>query len=151
MEPHRSILEHNRKIFYKILKDYTLDQLNKVPKGFNNSIFWNVAHCIVVQQRLMYLLSGNTIHIDQDWTTKYDKGTFPKIPATPKELEDIKALLFSTLDYLDKDINNSIFNKFNSFTTSTNQVIDSFEAAFTFVLFHDGIHLGSILAIRKFV
>tara|TARA_B100000780_G_scaffold146458_2_gene102268 strand:- start:1090 stop:1545 length:456 start_codon:yes stop_codon:yes gene_type:complete len=151
MEPHRSILEHNRKIFYKILKDYTLDQLNKVPKGFNNSIFWNVAHCIVVQQRLMYLLSGNTIHIDQDWTTKYDKGTFPKIPATPKELEDIKALLFSTLDYLDKDINNSIFNKFNSFTTSTNQVIDSFESAFTFVLFHDGIHLGSILAIRKFV
>ena len=128
-----------------------MDQLNKVPKGFNNSIFWNVAHCIVVQQRLMYLLSGNTIHIDQDWTTKYDKGTFPKIPATPKELEDIKALLFSTLDYLDKDINNSIFNKFNSFTTSTNQVIDSFEAAFTFVLFHDGIHLGSILAIRKFV
>ena len=101
MEPHRSILEHNRKIFYKILKDYTLDQLNKVPKGFNNSIFWNVAHCIVVQQRLMYLLSGNTIHIDQDWTTKYDKGTLQKIPATPKELEDIKALLFSTLDYLD--------------------------------------------------
>jgi len=151
MEPQRSILEHNRKIFYKILNHYTLNQLNKVPEGFNNSIFWNVAHCLVVQQRLMYLLSGNNIHIDQKWVSNYDKGTFPKTPATTKDLDDVKTLLFSTLDSLDKDIKNSIFKKYSSFTTTTNQLIDSFESAFTFILFHDGIHLGSILAIRKFV
>jgi len=151
MEPQRSILQHNRKIFYKILNNYTLDQLNNIPEGFNNSIFWNLAHCIVVQQRLMYSLSGNNIHIDQKWVINYDKGTFPKIPAIDKDLEEIKTLLFSTLDFLDEDIKNSIFKKYYSFTTSTNQVIDSFESAFTFVLFHDGIHLGSVLAIRKFV
>ena len=151
MEPKRSILEHNRKIFYKILKGYSPDQLNKVPKGFNNSIFWNVAHCIVVQQRLMYLLSGNRIHIDKKWVESYDKGTFPKIPATIKDIESIKSLLFSTLTDLDQDTNNSLFKKYTSFTTSTNQIIDSYESALSFVLFHDGIHLGSILAIRKFV
>jgi hypothetical protein len=99
----------------------------------------------------MYSLSGNNIHIYQKWVINYDKGTFPKIPATDKDLEEIKTLLFSTLDFLDEDIKNSIFKKYYSFTTSTNQVIDSFESAFTFVLFHDGIHLGSVLAIRKFV
>ena len=151
MQPQRSILEHNRKIFYKILNSHTLDQLNSVPKGFNNSIFWNVTHCVVVQQRLMYQLSGNSIHIDTKWVTNYDKGTFPKSPATLGEIEEIKSLLFSTLDSLDEDIRSSIFKKYHSFTTSTNQLIDSFESAFTFVMFHDGIHLGSILAIRKFV
>ena len=151
MEPQRSILKHNRKIFYKILNHYTLDQLNKVPEGFNNSIFWNVTHCIVIQQRLMYLLSGNNIRIDQKWLDKYDKGTFPDMPAINKDLADVKKLLFSTLDSLDKDTQTTIFNKFFSFTTSTNQLIDDFDSAFTFVIFHDGLHLGSILAIRKFV
>ena len=151
MDSKRSILKHNRKLFYKILSHYSLSQLNKVPKGFNNSIFWNVAHCIVVQQRLMYMLSGNKIHIDQKWLKNYDKGTFPNKPASQDDLEIIKALLFSTIDLLDKDIDNSIFDNFSSFTTSTNQIIDSFETAFTFTIFHDGIHLGSILALRKFV
>ncbi len=151
MEPKRSILEHNRKIFYKILKSYPLDQLNKVPEGFNNSIFWNVTHCVVVQQRLMYQLSGNSIHIDKKWLDNYDKGTFPKIPATIEDLESVKVLLFSTLKYLDEDIKNSLFKKYRSFTSSTNQIIDSYDSALAFVLFHDGIHLGSILAIRKFI
>ena len=151
MEPKRSILEHNRKIFYKILKSYPLDQLNKVPEGFNNSIFWNVTHCVVVQQRLMYHLSGNSIHIDKKWLDNYDKGTFPKIPATIEDLKSVKVLLFSTLKYLDEDIKNSLFKKYRSFTSSTNQIIDSYDSALAFVLFHDGIHLGSILAIRKFI
>ena len=151
MEPKRSILEHNRKIFYKILKSYPLDQLNKVPEGFNNSIFWNVTHCVVVQQRLVYQLSGNSIHIDKKWLDNYDKGTFPKIPATIKDLESVKGLLFSTLKYLDEDIKSSLFKKYRSFTSSTNQIIDSYDSALAFVLFHDGIHLGSILAIRKFI
>tara|TARA_B100000767_G_scaffold188462_1_gene175786 strand:+ start:586 stop:1041 length:456 start_codon:yes stop_codon:yes gene_type:complete len=151
MEPKRSILEHNRKIFYKILKSYPLDQLNKVPEGFNNSIFWNVTHCVVVQQRLMYQLSGNSIHIDKKWLDNYDKGTFPKIPATIEDLKSVKVLLFSTLKYLDEDIKNSLFKKYRSFTSSTNQIIDSYDSALAFVLFHDGIHLGSILAIRKFI
>lgn len=151
MEPQRSILRHNRKIFYKILKSYTLDQLNNIPEGFNNSIFWNITHCIVVQQRLMYSLSGNKIHINKTWVDNYDKGTFPKTPATLEDVEEIKKLLFSTLELLDKDIEDGIFEKFHDFTTSTNQKIDSFSSAFSFTLFHDGIHLGSILAIRKFV
>jgi len=151
MEPQRAILEHNRKIFYKILDHYTLDQLNKVPEGFNNSIFWNVAHCIVIQQRLMYQLSENSIRIEQKWLDNYDKGTFPKIPATHKDLANVKKLLFSTLDSLDKDTKANIFKKFFPFTTSTNQLIDDFVSAFTFVIFHDGLHLGSILALRKLV
>ena len=151
MESQRSILYHNRKIFYKFLTGYSIEQLNSVPKGFNNYILWNIVHCIVVQQRLMYLLSGNKIHIDKAWVENYDKGTFPKIPATLKDLEEIKKLLFSTIEMLDKDIQEGIFEKFNDFTTSTNQKIDSFSSAFSFTLFHDGIHLGSILAIRKFV
>ena len=31
-----------RTIFYKILETLTLDQLNAKPKGFNNTIFWNI-------------------------------------------------------------------------------------------------------------
>jgi hypothetical protein len=35
----------------------TLEQLNKIPEGYNNNLIWNIAHVVVVQQMLVYKLS----------------------------------------------------------------------------------------------
>jgi hypothetical protein len=32
----------------------TLEQLNKIPEGYNNNLIWNIAHVVVVQQMLVY-------------------------------------------------------------------------------------------------
>ena len=37
-----------------------------IPHGFNNSLYWNFAHCIVTQQLLIYKLSGNDIIISDE-------------------------------------------------------------------------------------
>ena len=44
MQTQLAIQLHSRKIFHYYLKQFTLDQLNTIPEGFNNNILWNIAH-----------------------------------------------------------------------------------------------------------
>ena len=53
MESAFKIWETNRKRHLNFLEDYTLEQLNKVPNGFNNNLVWNIGHIIVAQQSLI--------------------------------------------------------------------------------------------------
>ena len=47
-----------RTIFFKVLEDLSLEKLTTIPKGFSNTIFWNIKHVIITQQLLIYGLSG---------------------------------------------------------------------------------------------
>ena len=42
-----------------VLARTPLEQLLYIPDGFNNHIFWNIAHCVATQQLLHYYLTGN--------------------------------------------------------------------------------------------
>ncbi|WP_370628048.1 DinB family protein [Cellulophaga sp. HaHa_2_1] len=52
MEKLFNITLQNRKILYKFLKDTPREQLLKIPEGFRNNIWWNIAHVVVTQQVL---------------------------------------------------------------------------------------------------
>ena len=47
-----------RKNLLKYLNTLSIEELNIIPEGFNNNIFWNIAHVAVTQQILVYKLSG---------------------------------------------------------------------------------------------
>jgi hypothetical protein len=72
-----------------MLAGYTLDQLNN-PEGY--SLIWNIAHIIVVQQMLVYKLSGLPMMISDEMVDKYKKGTKPEDIATQSEV-DVNQLL----------------------------------------------------------
>ena len=57
----------------------------------------------------------------------------------------------STMEQLKKDIEAGIFENYQPYTTSTKMELNSFATAFPFVLFHDGVHIGSVLALAKLV
>ncbi len=141
----------NRKIVEKILDNHTLDQLNKVPEGFKNNLIWNIAHIVVTQQLLVYKLSGLPMMIDDQMVDKYRKGTQAEGAVTAEEVAKVKELLFTTLDQTEKDITKGIFENYNAYETSTGFVLKSLEDAIHFNNFHEGIHLGYILALKKAV
>ena len=66
-----------------------------------------------------------------------------------KEINEIKGLLFSTIEQTKEDYENGVFDSFQPYTTSTNSTLKSFEEAMEFNNFHEGIHLGYILALKK--
>lgn len=139
----------NRKLLYNILKNTPKDKLLEIPKNFNNNIWWNIAHVVVTQQLLVYKFSGLPMLVDGNLVDKYKKGTKPDGAPTDKEIESIKKLLFFTLEQTEADYNAGKFIEYNEYTTSANVTLSSADDALSFNLFHEGIHLGSILALLR--
>lgn len=139
----------NRKIMASFLNSFSLEELNKVPTGFGNNIFWNIAHLVVTQQLLTYNLSGLPMLIDDEFVNKYRKGSKVEKEVFEVEVDQIKKLLFSTLDRTKQDYKNGLFKNYNEYTVTTKSTITNIEEAIEFNNFHEGIHLGYILAMKK--
>jgi hypothetical protein len=133
------------------LENYTLEQLNAIPDGFSNNLIWNIAHIVVTQQLLVYKLSGLPTMVSDEMIQKYRKGTKPEHIVTQAEVDEIKSLLFTTIDQTEVDFENKIFKNFDEYPTSTGFVLKSAKDAMIFNNFHEGLHLGILMSIRKFV
>ena len=138
-----------RTIFFNMLENYTLDQLNKKPEGFDNTIFWNIKHIVVTQQLLTYGLSNLPLLITETETEDYRKGSKSEKDVSMPEVELLKKQLFSTIEQTKKDYRNGVFKTFTSYTVSTNSTLTKVEEALQFNNFHEGIHLGYIMALKK--
>ncbi len=151
MEKQFEILKANRIIVLKVIENLSLEQLNKIPEGFRNNIAWNVAHLPVIQQLLCYRLSGLKITISDEMVEKYQKGTAPTKEITQQELDEIKALFLRQVDEFKEDYDNNKFTKFDSYLTSPKITLNNIDDAIEFNNFHEGIHLGYILALKNIV
>ena len=139
----------SRKLIAPFLEDYTLDQLNTIPEGFSNNLFWNIAHVVVTQQLLIYKLSGLNMLVSDELVDKYRKGTKPEQPATQAEVDEIKSLLFDTIDQTQADYGSGLFTQFTEYPTSSGFVLKNVKDAMAYNNFHEGLHLGIIMSIRK--
>ena len=143
------IVLKNRKLLNSFMEKFSLEELNKVPSGFNNNLIWNIAHVIVTQQLLVYNLSGLPMMTNDAMVAKYRKGTKVDGDVEQDEVNEIKGLLLSTVEQMKTDYENGFFKNYTSYTTSTNSTMTCVEDAVKFNNFHEGIHLGYILALKK--
>lgn len=140
-----------REILLKILDNHSLEQLNKIPAGYSNNLIWNIAHCISSQQVLVYKLSGLPMQVSDQFIDAYKKGTKPEGDVMQQEVDEIRKLLFTTLDKTEKDFNEGVFQNYTTYMTSMGFELTNVDDALSFVNYHEGIHTGIIMSIRKFV
>lgn len=145
------ITRSSRKILSQLLQEYSLEQLNAIPEGFNNNMIWNIGHIVVVQQMLTYKLSGLPMLLSDDMVLKYKKGTRPEHQVSQEEVAEIQSLLFETINQTKADYNNKRFIHFQEYTTLTGFAIKNVEDAISFNYFHEAVHLGVILSLKKFL
>ncbi|WP_111307816.1 DinB family protein [Confluentibacter sediminis] len=144
------VLPNTRKYFNSVLENNSLEDLNKIPKGYNNNIIWNVAHIIVAQQILVYKLSGLPIMLSDEFVEKYKKGSKPEAPVSQKEVEEIKALLFPTVQKTQEDYANGVFQNYHEYTVvTTGNTLKNVNDALQFNLFHEGLHMGYIMSLLR--
>ena len=146
-----TITEKNRKILYNYLVKTAPEQLYKIPEGFNNNIWWNIAHVVVTQQKLVYGLSGLPLNISNELVINYQKGTSPKGTPEKGEVAEIEKLLFELPEKTVADYKKGIFQNFKTYMTSPKVELNSVEDAIAFNVFHEGLHLGSIMALSRAV
>lgn len=151
MEPTFNINQTSRNTIANFLENHTLEQLNTIPEGFSNNLIWNIGHIIVVQQMLVYNLSGLPMMVSEDMVSKYKRGTKPEHSVTQEEVDEFKKVLWSTLEQTKKDFANNIFKNFTEYTTMSGYTMKSAKEAMEFNNYHEAIHTGIMMQIRKFI
>lgn len=135
-----------RKNLYQLLNSTPLNLLTKIPNGFNNNLFWNIAHCVATQQLLHYYLSDLPIQIQITWIDSYKKGTFAPLKIEQENVDDLKFILLETNKILRKDLNMDLFMEYKTYTTSFGMDLHSIKEAIIFNNIHESLHLGYAMA-----
>lgn len=151
MEVSFEINKISRNALYKFLENHSLEELNTIPEGFNNNMIWNIGHIIVVQQMLVYKLANLPMMISDEMVDKFKKGTKPEHDVTQAEVDELKVLLFSTVEKTRKDYSENLFQSYNEFTSMSGFTIKSAADAIAFNNYHEALHTGIMMQIRKFI
>ena len=145
------VLNQTRSNILKAIESYSIEELNKIPEGFSNNLIWNFGHVIVTQQLLCYALANLPMQLSDEIVSKYRKGSKPSEFVSQSEFEFLKEQVFELPKQTAEDFKKGVFEAYNAYTTSFNVVINNVEEAITFNNVHEGLHFGSILALRKLI
>ena len=133
----------------RLMNDLTIEQLNEIPKGFNNNMIWNFAHVIVTQQLLVYKLAGLPMHVSNEQVQLFRKGSKPERTFDAAYVEELKALSDSTYQQFKADEKAGLFKKYNTYPTSFGVTLNTPEDAIAFNNMHEAMHLGYMIALKK--
>lgn len=145
------IWETSRSIYLKFLDNYSLEQLNTIPAGMSNNLIWNLGHVVVSQQKLVYALSGLPMHIPDSLFEKYQNGSRPDGKTTQAEVDEIKKLLSGMVEKTKTDFEAGVFKEYHPYQTKTGFHLGTWKEAMEFNNYHEGIHLGIMMSIKKFL
>jgi len=141
----------NRKSHVRLLESHSLNQLNYIPEGFNNNMFWNIAHSAATLQLLVYSLSNSQWRISKEIVKGFRNGTRPERPYTQKEVDAVKEILISSAVQCQKDYEEGYFGEYNAFKIGNRIELKTVEDAIDFNLYHEGIHMGCLQAMKRLV
>jgi len=151
MEKQFEIVRKTRNFFTSIVDELSIAQLNLVPEGFNNNIAWNFGHVIAAQQSICYRRSGLPMVIDEGLFEKYKPESKPAGAVEEQEIQLVKELLFTTINQLEQDYHAGKFSGYMPWKTRYGVEVNRIEDAINFLSFHDGLHIGYSLALRRCV
>jgi len=142
---------NGRKLLLHFFDQYTPDQLNKIPDGFNNNLIWNLGHIIAVQQLVVYKPSNLEMKISESLADLYRPRTQPTRVVTEEEIAELRELMSSLIEPTVSDLRNGAFTTYQEWTTSTGFNLATVKDALAFNTYHEGMHFGYMMSIRKFL
>lgn len=141
----------SRNLYYEYFEKYSLQQLNTIPEGFNNNLIWHIGHIIVAQQALIYKGSNLDGYVSNELFELYKPGTKPNRFITENEVDELKDLLSSLIEKTETDFYEGKFISYNERMTGTGFHLSSITDAFEFNNYHEGLHLGYMMGLKKFI
>lgn len=133
-----------------VLKDLTLEQINKIPENFSGNITWHIGHMVSTHKGLIYQLNSAPGGLEKEFVVKYKKGSVPESPIDQAEFEFITEHLLNQVDELEEDLQKeNFFGKNIPYSTSYNFDLNSFEECLKFSNLHQALHLGYIMALKR--
>lgn len=144
-------IRRTRSYIIDLVKDLSLEKLNKVPHGFNNNIFWNLGHLVAAQESICYTKGALAAPIPEKEYAAFKPGTRPERFFDNNEEDEIKSLMISSVDVLQNDYQNGVFNGFVPWTNRYGNRLNDIDEAIAYLQFHEGLHLGVITSLKRLV
>jgi hypothetical protein len=151
MQEEFDIIDKEQQNFITMLDSLSLEQINKVPQGFNNNLVWNFAHVVVSLQGICYGRQGLKLQLDENFVNMYKGGTKPEKAVDAEQYATIKIYALEGLNKLRADYKAGVFAAFKPFTTMSGFTVSTAEYAIKYVAYHHAIHTGYAMAIKKLV
>jgi DinB superfamily len=145
------LYQQTRQNFIRLIESCTLAQLNEVPAGFNNNIFWNFAHSVVSPQNLCYKLGNQPFTLAEEMMAPYRKGTQPEGAVTQETVDAFLDLAQHNIDAIFADFEAGKFETYTPYETSYGITLSSIDEALAFCITHEALHLGYAMALRRVV
>ncbi len=142
-------IKNVRKYLLNLIADLNPEHLNEIPEGFNNNIIWNLAHLISTQQGICYKRSGLQPIVQDKFISPYLPGTKPEGFVDSSDVETIKSLLLSSLDEFESDYKKNFFTTYTPVVTRYGVELANIDDAVNFLLFHEGLHTGYVMALKR--
>ena len=143
------LLQQNRTLVALVTQNLSEDQWTTIPSGHKNNILWNVGHIIVTQQLLHYRLAGQEMYVSNELVEACRNGSNPADWTTPPDVGELMHLLADLPKKLADDYHAGRLNAFRPYTTSTGISLQTIEDSIAFNQFHEGVHLGIIMSLKK--
>jgi hypothetical protein len=105
---------------------------------------------IAAQQGVCYVRAG-VKPVTEKYFSLYKPGTRPENSVDENEVEEIKTALSTSIDQLDIDYPSNLFTHYPSWTTRYGVEIASIDDALQFLLYHEGLHTGTIMAMKRLI
>lgn len=141
-----------RNLILNITEGMSEEKIFQIPNGFNNNIYWNMGHVSATMALLTYKLSGLAVPFDEQFILSFGKGSSPaswadrsKIPT----ISELKQILKELPIQVQNDALEDQFADFKPYQTSAGLSLQNIDDALHFVHFHDGLHIGYILAQKR--
>ncbi|PKR78388.1 DinB family protein [Halalkalibacillus sediminis] len=126
------------------------ENADKQPAGFTNNIRWNLGHIFVAQENLLYAFIGEKPPMPEHFLKWFNRGTSPQdwdgdLPS----LEELRQLLKEQPDRMEATFTGQLNEKGpQPFALTEDFVLETIEDAFHFVIWHEGIHQGTITGLK---
>lgn len=130
----------------ELVSDISEEEAEYIPKGFNNNIRWNLGHVCLDQYLWIRALTKEDIPIPLTYNHWFGFGTSPAdfTEETPS-LQELIQLLKEQPDLIIEQNHNRMDQEFSP----TDMGMHTIEQVLVRTIFHEGLHFGSILALRR--
>ena len=149
MNKNIEIIRKTRTHLLQFIEGLSIEELNRIPAGFNNNIAWNFIHLMAAQQNVCYLRAGKPAVIDQKFITPFLPGTKPEGFITDEDMAEARSLFLTTIDQLEADYESGALSAYPAWTNRYGIEHNSIEDTLCFLPFHEGLHLGYIMALKR--
>ena len=149
MNPAIASLQKTRAFVRQITDSLTDEELNIIPAGFSNNIVWNMAHLIAAEQGICYIRGGAQPFMPAEFIAAYTRGTKPETVVSGEGIAELMRALTDTPARLQRNYDAGTFRNYKAWTTPFGVELTNIDEALQFILFHEGIHTGYIMAMKR--